>query len=105
LDNLHFFVKFFAKFNSNLHICQVINEVLSIFNIQRSLSMKVCPYDNAVVESTFKAFKTEFVCGGDFVNWQQLKLEISDYVHWFNYIRIRGLLNYLIPVQVKLQPL
>ena len=31
-----------------------------IFNIQRSLSMKSCPYDNAVAEAIFKAFKTEF---------------------------------------------
>lgn len=39
---------------------RLIDEALETFNIQRSLSMKGCPYDNAVAEATFKVFKTEF---------------------------------------------
>lgn len=38
-----------------------IDEVLQTFGIQRSLSMKGCPYDNAVTEATYKIIKTEFV--------------------------------------------
>jgi len=37
---------------------QLIDEVLDGFDIERSLSMKGCPYDNAVAETTFKAMKT-----------------------------------------------
>jgi len=31
------------------------------FEIGRSLSMKGCPYDNAVAEATYKVMKTDFV--------------------------------------------
>ena len=37
---------------------QLIEETLKTFNISRSLSMKGCPYDNAVAEATFKIIKT-----------------------------------------------
>ncbi|MDF9759376.1 hypothetical protein OKW24_001149 [Peribacillus simplex] len=33
------------------------DETLTIFEIGRSLSMKGCPYDNAVAEATFKIIK------------------------------------------------
>ena len=39
----------------------LIDELLDSFQINRSLSMKGCPYDNAVAESTFKMIKAEFV--------------------------------------------
>jgi len=48
--------------------------MLTVFHIQSSLSMKGCPYDNAVAEATFKVFKTEFICGLNFDNLQQLEL-------------------------------
>lgn len=35
----------------------LISEALETFGIQRSLSMKGCPYDNAVAEAMFKVFK------------------------------------------------
>ncbi|WP_331487252.1 DDE-type integrase/transposase/recombinase [Macrococcoides caseolyticum] len=40
---------------------KLIDEVLKTFEIERSLSTKGCPYDNAVAEATMKAMKTEFV--------------------------------------------
>jgi putative transposase len=63
--------------------------------------MKGCPYDNAVAEATFKIIKTEFVKGVYFKNLEQLKLELDDYVHWFNHIRIHGTLGYLSPMEYK----
>jgi len=41
---------------------QLIEETLET-HIKRSLSIKWCPYDNAVAETTFKLIKTEFVKG------------------------------------------
>lgn len=38
-----------------------IDEILETFHIDRSLSYKGCPYDNAVAEATFKCMKTEFI--------------------------------------------
>ncbi|WP_232282380.1 IS3 family transposase, partial [Paenibacillus sp. oral taxon 786] len=38
-----------------------MDELLETFKIGRSLSMKGCPYDNAVAEATYKIMKTEFI--------------------------------------------
>jgi putative transposase len=73
---------------------KMIDKALNTFQIKRSLSMKGCPYDNAVAEATFKIIKTEFVKGKHFESLEQLQLELDDYVHWFNHIRIHGTLNY-----------
>ncbi|MDQ0220405.1 transposase InsO family protein [Peribacillus cavernae] len=80
---------------------KLIDEALDTFEINRSLSMKGCPYDNAVAEATFKIIKTEFVKGKYFESIEQLKLELDDYVHWFNHIRIHGTLDYLSPIEYK----
>lgn len=85
-----------SEFNNGL-----IDNMLETFKIKRSLSMKGCPYDNAVAESTFKIFKAEFIYGRNFSNLTQLKLELADYVHWFNNFRIHSSLNYLSPVDFK----
>ncbi|GAE94699.1 mobile element protein [Gracilibacillus boraciitolerans JCM 21714] len=42
---------------------QLIDQALETFGIERSLSEKGTPYDNAVAEATFKTIKTEFVKG------------------------------------------
>lgn len=80
---------------------KVIDETLETFSIKRSLSMKGCPYDNAVAEATFKLIKTEFVKGYVFQSLDELKLELSDYVHWFNNHRIHSSLGYLSPNEYK----
>lgn len=80
---------------------KLIDEALETFSIKRSLSMKGCPYDNAVAEATFKAIKTEFVKEKYFESLEQLQVELADYVHWFNHIRIHGTLDYLSPIEYK----
>ncbi|MBU5266846.1 IS3 family transposase [Virgibacillus proomii] len=67
---------------------QITDEALAAFQIERSLSTKECPYDNALAESTFKSFKTEFMSNRNFDSLKQLKLELADYVHWFKYCRL-----------------
>ena len=56
--------------------------------------MKGCPYDNAVVEDNFKVFKAEFVRRQNFANSDQWKLELVDYVLWFNHVRMHSSLVY-----------
>lgn len=80
---------------------ELIDEVIATFEIKRSLSMKGCPYDNAVAEATFKIFKTEFVFGQNFSSLGHLRRELSAYVHWFNNGRIHGSLNYLTPAEFR----
>lgn len=59
---------------------QVIDKILKIFDIERSLSNPGHPYDNAVAEATFKVFKTEF-CNKIFDSPEQLKMKLFDYVN------------------------
>ena len=80
---------------------KIIDDILIKFNIQRSLSQKGTPYDNAVAEATYKIFKTEFCFNKIFDSFEQLELELFDYVHWFNNSRIHSSLGYLTPMQYK----
>ncbi|MBU9712361.1 IS3 family transposase [Bacillus tamaricis] len=81
---------------------KLIDQALEAFGIERSLSEKGTPYDNAVAEATFKTIKTEFVHGKVFSSQHELDLELFDYVHWYNNIRIHGSLGYLTPSEYKL---
>ena len=78
-----------------------IDNLLNTFNISRSLSHKGCPYDNAVAEATFKTLKVEFVYPQVFDSLDQLKLELFDYVNWYNNIRLHSALGYLSPIAYK----
>ncbi|HEO7463978.1 TPA: IS3-like element ISSag2 family transposase [Streptococcus agalactiae] len=81
---------------------QLIDEILEAFGITRSLSQAGCPYDNAVAESTYRAFKIEFVYQETFQLLEELALKTKDYVHWWNYHRIHGSLNYQTPMTKRL---
>lgn len=81
---------------------KTLDETLKIFHIRHSLSMKGCPYDNAVAEATFKIIKTEFVKGQTYETLEQLEYELSDYVNWYNNHRIHSSLGYLTPKEYRL---
>ena len=53
-------IKIFHTDRGNEFKNKIIDEVLKVFNIERSLSKKGCPYDNAVAEAGYKIIKTEF---------------------------------------------
>lgn len=80
---------------------KILDETLDVFHIQRSLSMKGCPYDNAVAEATFKIVKTEFVRNRAFATLKELQYELADYVNWFNNHRIHSSLGYLTPNEYR----
>lgn len=82
-----------------------MDELLGTFEIGRSLSMKGCPYDNAVAEATYKVMKTEFINQMSFHCLHHLELELYDYINWFNKHRIHGTLGYLTPVQYRQEAL
>ena len=54
---------------------QTIEELREAFNIERSLSRKGCPYDNAAAEATFKIIKTEFVWNETFADLRENNLK------------------------------
>ncbi|MDD4680001.1 MAG: IS3 family transposase [Clostridia bacterium] len=84
---------------------RIIDEVLETFKIKRSLSLKGCPYDNAVAEATFKTIKTEFTKNYYFENLDDLKVALADYINWFNNRRIHSTLGYMSPIEYKLHNL
>ncbi|MFD2114259.1 IS3 family transposase [Paenibacillus yanchengensis] len=84
---------------------QKMDKLLGTIQISRSLSMKGCPYDNAVAKATYKIMKTEFVHQMNFQSLHHLELELDDYVNWFNKHRIHGTLGYMTPIQYHLEAL
>jgi transposase InsO family protein len=95
-------IKIFHTDRGNEFKNKVIDEVLKAFEIQRSLSKKGCPYDNAIAEACYKVLKTEFVGNRIFKNIYELREELKSYVLWYNYKRIHGSLNYMTPVEYRL---
>ncbi|MCH4891314.1 IS3 family transposase [Acidaminobacter sp. JC074] len=94
-------IKIFHTDRGNEFKNNTIESLLETFNIDRSLSQKGCPYDNAVAEATFKSFKKEFVYQYVFEDLNQLKRELFDYVNWYNNIRLHSSLGYLSPTTYK----
>ncbi len=82
-----------------------MDELLETFEIGRSLSMKGCPYDNAVAEATYKVMKTEFINQMEFQSLRHLEIELYDDVNWFNQHRIHGTLGYMIPIHYRQEAL
>lgn len=78
-----------------------IDEMLEAFGIERSLSRKGRPYDNAVDESTNKILKAEFVYREAFGTTRELQAKLADYVHWYNNFRIHSTLGYMTPVEFR----
>ena len=78
-----------------------IDLMLEAFGIERSLSAKGCPYDNAVDESTNRILKAELVHREAFGTTRELRAKLSDYVHWYNNFRIHSTLGYMSPVEFR----
>lgn len=95
-------IQIFHTVRSNELKNHTIDETLKVFEIQRSLSHKGCPYDNAVAEATFKIIKPEFVRNQIFCSVYHLQMELADYVNWFNNHRIYSSLGYLTPVKYRI---
>lgn len=94
-------VKIFHTDRGNEFKNNAIDSLLETFSIKRSLSKKGCPYDNAVAEATFKTFKKEFVYQQIFESMDQLKLELFDFVNWYNCRRLHSSLGYMSPTDYK----
>lgn len=94
-------IQYFHTDRGNEFKNKLIEEVLETFSIERSLSKKGTPYDNAVAEATFKSIKIEFVYANKFKDLQELETKFSAYVWWFNNKRLHSTLGYLPPVEYK----
>jgi len=95
-------IDIFHSDRGNEYDNELIDNVLKSFKIQRSLSSKGNPYDNAVSEATNKILKTEFIYQKNFESLDQLKLELAEYIYWYNNLRIHGSIGYMSPVEYRL---
>jgi transposase InsO family protein len=79
-----------------------IDEILTTFGIDRSLSRPGTPIDNAVSESMYDILKTEFIFDEVFTNLTNLRKRLSDWVEWYNTKRLHSSLGNIPPVESRL---
>ena len=79
-----------------------IDELLNTFNIQRSLSHKGTPYDNAVAVANFKSWQFEFVYQNKFNTLKELEVELGGHIWWYNNKRLHSSLGYKSPIEYAL---
>lgn len=78
-----------------------IDLMLEAFGIERSLSAKGCPNDNAVDEPTNRILKAELVHRETFGTTRGLRAELSDYAQRYDNFRIHSTLGYMSPVEFR----
>lgn len=78
-----------------------IDEMLEAFGIERSLSKKGCPYDNAVIESANNCLKRGLVHRKSFPNTEHLRRRANEWAWFYNNTRIHSSLGYMSPVEFR----
>lgn len=78
-----------------------IDLMLEAFGIERSLSAKGRPCDNAVDESTNRILKAELVHRETFGTTRELRAKLSDYAHRYDNFRIHSTLGCMSPVEFR----
>lgn len=78
-----------------------IDKMLAVFGIERSLSRKGNPYDNAVIESANKTVKIASLYRRSYSNIDELRHELNSYVWWCNNERMHSTLGYMSPVEFR----
>lgn len=81
---------------------RAIDEMLEVFGIERSLSRKGCPYDNAVIESCNKTLKATLIYRNAYGSLDQLRRSLNAWVWWYNNERIHSTLGYMSPVEFRM---
>lgn len=103
-------IKEHATFRTTIHSDQGMHyqhwswvNTLKKNKIFQSMSRKGNCLDNSPMESFFGILKQEMYYGNDFSNYKELEKSISEYIHYYNCIRIKSRLDGLSPVQYRIQ--
>lgn len=67
-------------------------------NVTQSMSRKGNCYDNAVIENFFGILKYEFLFLQEFDSIEHFKIELEQYIYYYNHLRIKSKLNRKSPV-------
>lgn len=78
-----------------------VKQVLDSNKVEHSLSKPGCPYDNAVSENLFGILKREWI-NNKYNNEQMLRIDIQEFVNYYNVFRIHSKLNYMSPIEYRL---
>ena len=80
------------QYTSNAYYC-----LTKSYNITPSMSRKGNPYDNALAENFFSILKTECIYRAKLQTYEEARLLIDQYIHFYNHQRIQ--------LKTKLTPL
>lgn len=82
---------------------QKYQELLKNNQVTQSMSRKGNCYDNAVMESFFAIFKSEFLYLEKFEDMAHFKHALAEYINYYNNDRIKSRLGYKSPVAYRLK--
>ena len=71
--------------------------------IKRSISRKGNCLDNSVMENFFGLLKSEFFYLKKFISIEEFRIELEEYIYYYNNKRIKSKLKGLSPVQYRIQ--
>lgn len=71
--------------------------------IRQSMSRKGNCLDNSIMENFFGLLKSELLYLRDFKSMKEFKVELEEYIHYYNTKRIKSKLKGLSPVQYRIQ--
>ncbi len=69
--------------------------------VVQSMSCKENCLDEAVIENFFVLLKSELLYLEGFESTKHLKIELDNYIHYYNYKRIKAKLKGMSPVQYR----
>ena len=81
---------------------QAYFRLTQLYNITPSMSRRGNPYDNALAENFFSILKTECIYRARPRTYEEARLLIGDYIHFYNYQRIQ-LKTKLTPMEYRHQ--
>lgn len=86
------------------YVSNDLRELVRLWKIRPSMSRADDPYDNAFAESFWSRLKAEMLEGGAFLNVQDARVEIFDYIEiYYNRVRRHSSLGYQSPEHFESQ--
>ncbi len=86
------------------YVSDELKKLINKHKIRQSMSRKDDPYDNAFAESFWSRFKAEVLEGGAFLDIEDARTEIFDYIEiYYNRVRRHSSLGYQSPLTFESQ--
>jgi transposase InsO family protein len=83
------------------YACHDYRKQLENYGMEASMSRKGDCWDNAPTERFFRSLKSERLTACRFITRNEAKMEILDYISFYNSIRLHSTLGYLSPMEYE----